>query len=123
MATYEEQSTNEFGQTIRRTLTDQEAIALFAPQAALSANKTNITADGVDFALITIQLKSVPLSNNQQQNLALVHKVILAIDETSVELTTDGNGQATHEIAATDAGTYSVRTTNLASNALTITAT
>lgn len=122
MATYQIQETSASGQTRQRTLSDEEALAYFSPQVTLSANKTTIAADEVDFATVTVQLKSVPLSNNQQQNLALVHKVVLLVAEVEVELTTDANGQVTHDIAARDAGAYTVRTLNLNSNTLTITA-
>jgi len=121
MATYTIQETSALSGTTQRTLTDVEAKIYFPPQALLSANKTTITADGVDFALISVQLQSVPLSDDSQENLPIAQKVMLLISDIEVELTTDNTGLATHEIAANDAGAYAVSTRNLASNTLMIT--
>lgn len=120
MAIYTIQESDGSGGVKTRTLTDQEALTYFPPQVALSANKTTISADGVDFALITLQLKSVPLSDNSQQNLRLSQKVVLFVAELEVELTTDSNGLATHEIAARDSGSYTMSAKNFGSNSLTI---
>lgn len=106
--------------TVLRTLTDQEALTYFPPQIVLSANKTTIAADGVDFALVTLQFKSVPLLDNQQQNLPIAQKVILFVAEVEVELTTNAQGLATHEIAARDVGSYPISAKNHAGNTLTI---
>lgn len=106
--------------TVQRVLSDQEAIAYFPPQIALSANKTTIQADGVDFALVTLQFKSVPLSDNRQQNLAIEQRVFLLVAEVEVELTTNAQGLATHEIAARDVGSYTISAKNHAGNTLTI---
>lgn len=115
MATY---TINE--NRIDRVLSDVEALSYFPPQVFLSANKTTIAADGVDFALITLQFKSVPLANDQQQNLPIAQKVILLIAEVEVELTTNAQGMATHEIAARDVGSYTITAKNHAGNALVI---
>lgn len=115
MATY---TVNENGND--RILRDDEVPTYFPPQVLLSASKTTITADGVDFALITLQFKSIPLRDNQQQNLPIAQKVILFIAELEVELTTNVQGQATHEIAARDVGSYTISAKNHAGNTLTI---
>lgn len=115
MATY---IVNENGND--RTLLDDEVLTYFPPQVVLSANKTTIAADGVDFALVTLQFKSLPLANDQQQNLPIAQKVVLIVADVEVELTTNAQGLATHEIAARDAGTYTISAKNHAGNALVI---
>lgn len=103
-----------------QALPDNEVLTYFPPQVVLSANKTTIAADGVDFALVTLQFKSVPLANDQQQNLPIAQKVIIFVAEVEVELTTNAQGMATHEVAARDAGAYTITAKNHASNTLTI---
>lgn len=121
MATYEIQEVQEQTRVVRRILTDDEVKVYFPPQVVLSADKLTVTADGVDFATITAQLKSVPLSDNTQANLPISQKIYLLIADVEVELTTDANGSAAHEVALTDTGTYSVTARNLTSNTLTLT--
>lgn len=120
MPTYTIQESSQT-QSTTRTLSDSEAKSYFPAQVLLSANKQTIAADGVDFATINVQIKSVPLSNNLQDNLSIAQKVVLLIADIEVELLTDNTGFATHEIAANDAGVYNVSARNLASNVLTIT--
>lgn len=103
-----------------QALPDNEVLTYFPPQVLLSANKTTISADGADFALVTLQFKSVPLANDQQQNLPIAQKVVLFIAELEVELTTNAQGLATHEIAARDSGQYTISAKNHASNTLVI---
>lgn len=104
------------------TLTDQEILSRFNPQVALSANKYTVSADGVDFVTITAQLKSVPLTDGTQINLALVHTVLLVVVGMEITLETDANGCVTHELDFADAGVYAVHVQNLHSNRLEITA-
>lgn len=106
------------GTVVQRELTDDEKVGMFLPQVKLSADKLTFQADGIDFATITAQLMSVPLSDGKQQPIAMVHTLILFCAERKVELTTDETGKATHEIAAKDEGEYSVVVQNLASNTL-----
>lgn len=117
MATYIAQENNT-----RREMTDAEVIATFAPQVALTANKLTVNADSVDFVTVSIQLKSLPLSDDKQVNLALAHPVILMIGELELRLDTDANGHASQELDFDTAGVYVIGVQYLNGNSLTITA-
>lgn len=115
MATYEIMDNNT-----RRALTDDEAKTFFPPQVALTADKLTVTADGVDFVTITAQLKSVPLSDDTQADLPLVHPIVLIVDETEISAETDANGRASFELEFEDKDTYEVSVKFLNANPLTI---
>lgn len=117
MATYIIQENNT-----RREMTDLEVIETVPPQVALTASKLTVSADGVDFVTISVQLKSVPLSDDKQVDLPIAHPVILVIAETEIRLETDANGHATHELEFDDTGVYTIGVQYLNANSLTITA-
>lgn len=108
------------GGTVARALTDTEILQSFAPQVLLSADKTTVTANGVDFVTIRVQLQSLPLSDGLPRNLSLAQKVLLQIGETIIELDTDANGYTEHELDFEDAGSFDISVQLLNGNTLTI---
>lgn len=108
------------GETVERELTDAERLTSFLPQVALTASKLTVSADGVDFVTVNVQLHSVPMSDGHPVNMALVHTVILVVGEKEIRLETDARGHASHELEFEDDGTYAIRVQNLHSNVLEI---
>ena len=61
-------------------------------QALLTADKLSVAADGVDFAVVTVQLKSYPLNDDSVIDLQRAIPVVLDCGGEFFTVLTDANG-------------------------------
>lgn len=123
MATYTQRTHNIANNEINEiTLTDQQVIdGTISWRVSFSADKTTITGDGTDTAVITAQLVSAPLTNDSQVNIAQSIIVIIDIDGEEHTVTLDENGAFSVDFDSVASGsTVAIKATNYPSNILEI---
>ncbi len=88
----------------------------------LTADKTTITANGIDTATITIQLRTPILTDSTYNNIAEAVTVQLMIDDEIATVELDTNGSGSVGVASDEVGVFSVSGENYGSNIIEITA-
>lgn len=73
-------------------------------QVQLTADKTSITADGIDSSLISAQLQN-PLGEDLEEQQAIT----IYVDDDPIEVMLDANGQGELAISAIEAGTITIQ--------------
>lgn len=105
-----------------RTPVDDAWIRANTRQIVLSANKVSITADGVDQAIVTAQLTTLPLLDDSVENISEAVTLDFEVDGVRHRMVLDAQGALQFALDTTRAGTYTVQCVTINSNVLTITA-
>ena len=105
-----------------RTPVDNAWIRANTRQVVLSADKVSITADGVDQAIVTAQLKTLPLLDDMTEAISEAVTLDFEVDGVLHRMVLDAQGALQFALDTKRAGTYTVQCQTINSNVLTITA-
>ncbi len=93
-------------QSIERELTDDEVVATFSPQLVLSASAAQVPADSTSIVTISVQLASLPLSDNTRRPIPGAREVPILEDGEREIIPLDANGHAEFDRAFAAPGDY-----------------
>jgi len=105
---------------VSRPYTDAEIMAELPARVRLVVDRTTISADGVDEAVVTVELVSAPLNDDRQKAIKRSEQVVFFIDGEATIITLNGNGRETLEISAVEAGEILIEPYSHTGNSITI---
>lgn len=104
----------------KQPITNEWIIENRLPHVKITSNKTQITANGTDKAIVRFQIVSSPLLDQSQPNLGKILPIKVKIDKDEIDLITNESGYAEVEVTAVFAKDYPIEVFDYEHNAFLI---